>query len=105
MYTYLVYNIFMSKIYNVILSSKAEKQIKKLPSYIVIKLMSWVDAVVNDGISAVRKVTGYHDEHLLGQRAGQRSIRLSKSYRAIYIEMSDNKLKFIEIIEVNKHEY
>ena len=56
-------------------------------------------------ILATRKVVGYHDEPLLGQRSGQRSIRLSKSYRAIYIEMADNKLRFIEIIEVNQHEY
>ncbi len=45
----------------------------------------------------------YHDEPLKGQRIGQRSIRLSKSYRAIYIEHNDDII--IEVIEVNKHEY
>ncbi len=105
MYTYLVYNNSMSEIYSITLIPKAKKQIKKIPSYVSIKLISWIEAVANEDISTVRRLTGYHDEPLLGQRVGQRSIRLSKSYRAIYIEMSDKKLKFIEIIEVNKHEY
>jgi hypothetical protein len=32
----------------------------------------------------VRKVPGFHDEPLSGKRFGQRSLRLSKSYRAFY---------------------
>ncbi len=41
--------------------------------------------IVGIGLSEVRKVPGYHDEPLKGQRKGQRSIRLSRSYRAIYV--------------------
>jgi plasmid maintenance system killer protein len=44
-------------------------------------------------------------ESLKGKRAGQRSIRLSQAYRAIYKILKDGKIQFIEIIEVNKHDY
>lgn len=38
-------------------------------------------------------------------RKGQRSIRLSKAYRAIYIIDKSGKMEIVEIIEVNKHDY
>ena len=37
-------------------------------------------------------------------RKGQLSIRLNRSYRAIYIVQEKN-LELVEIIEVNKHDY
>ncbi|MFK5953716.1 MAG: hypothetical protein QM498_11705, partial [Desulfobacterium sp.] len=55
------------------------------------------------GIEEIRVVPGYHDEPLRGNRAGQRSIRLSKAYRAFYVEHDDTII--IEVIEVNKHDY
>jgi proteic killer suppression protein len=67
--------------------------------------MSWVNAVGHDGLSQVRKIPGYHDEPLHGNRKGQRSIRLSKSYRAIYIIDKNGKTEIVEIIEVSKHDY
>lgn len=36
---------------------------------------------------------------------GQRSIRLNRSYRAIYIINDDGLVEFIKVIEVNNHEY
>jgi proteic killer suppression protein len=51
-------------------------------------VLGWVNDVESAGLSEVRKVLGYHDEPLKGNRVGQRSIRLSKSYRAIYINRS-----------------
>jgi proteic killer suppression protein len=80
-----------------------EKALKKLPLYIVEKLKMWAKTVNNYGISEARKCKGYHDEPLKGERRSQRSIRLSKSYRAIYIE--DKNIIKITVIEVNKHEY
>lgn len=56
------------------------------------------------GLEEVRKVPGYHDEPLKGQRAGQRSIRLSRAYRAIY-EIKSDGVEFVLVEEVNKHEY
>ena len=39
-----------------------------------------------------------------GQRAGQRSIRLSRAYRAIY-EIRGQNVEFVSVEEVNKHDY
>jgi proteic killer suppression protein len=57
-----------------------------------------------DGVEEVRKVPEYHDEPLKGARAGQRSIRRSSAYRAIY-EIKGGAAQFVSIEEVSKHEY
>ena len=93
------------EIYNVVLRKRVSDGLKKLPKHIIAKLTAWINAVAHDGLSEVRKIQGYHDEPLQGDRKGQRSIRLSKSYRAIYIIDSDGKMEIVEIIEVNKHDY
>jgi len=72
---------------------------------IVRKFRIWVELVEESGIREVRKFKGFHDEPLKGQRQGQRSIRLSQAYRAIYIERVTGKLELIEVVEVNKHDY
>jgi len=61
--------------------------------------------VGDEGLAEVRKIAGYHDEPLKGKRKGQRSIRLNIAYRAIYVINEENVLQFVEIIEVNKHDY
>ena len=87
----------------VITNKKAQKQIKKLPIHVARKLQRWAEQVESLGIEAIREQPGYHDEPLKGDRAGQRSIRLSKAYRAFYVEHND--MIIIEVIEVNKHDY
>ena len=67
--------------------------------------MFWVSAVEGNGVLKTRKTPGWHDEPLKGTRKGQRSIRLSKAWRAIYVIHEGGEIEFIEIIEVNKHEY
>jgi len=52
----------------------------------------------------VRKIPGYHDEPLKGDRAGQRSIRLSRAYRAIY-EIRKDVAQLVSVEEVSKHDY
>jgi proteic killer suppression protein len=95
----------MNQVYKITINPKAKKQLAKVPAYIVTKLQAWVDAVSHDSIFEVRKISGYHDEPLQGNRTGQRSIRLNKSYRAIYTELDSGEIFFIEIIEVHNHEY
>lgn len=92
------------EIFVVKLSRRAEKQIQRLPSHIILKLASWIEGVGNCGLSEMRKIPGYHDEPLLGKRKGERSIRLSKQYRAIYVVI-EGTFYMVEIQEVNKHEY
>ena len=81
----------------------AEKQLKKIPQAINESLRYWAETVERTGIRETRKLSGYHDEPLKGSRKGQRSIRLNKAYRAIYIETVEGIE--ITVIEVNKHEY
>lgn len=95
----------MNQICRVTINQKAVKQLTKVPSYIRDKLYTWVDLVTHDSMSEARKISGYHDEPLHGNRTGQRSIRLNKSYRAIYTELDSGEILFIEIIEVHNHEY
>ncbi|OGT44499.1 MAG: hypothetical protein A3F42_01620 [Gammaproteobacteria bacterium RIFCSPHIGHO2_12_FULL_37_34] len=76
-----------------------------MPLHIVRKLQSWIDDVEDTGLSEVKKISGYHDEPLKGNRTGQRSIRLSKAYRAIYIIDQEGKIEIVKILEVSKHDY
>lgn len=89
---------------HVVIAPFAEKQLRKVPEPIVRKLKYWVQAVEARGLEEVRKAPGYHDEPLKGDRKGQRSIRLSLSYRAIY-EVRRNEIEFVSIQEVSKHKY
>ena len=86
------------------LSRNAEKDLIRVPQYIAVKLFKWTEDVEERGLEEVRKVQSYHDEPLKGKREGQRSIRLSKSYRAIYRILKD-EIEFVRIEEVNKHDY
>ena len=83
----------------------AEKQISRLPRHIIENLTAWIDDVEDRGLEEVRKIPGYRDEPLSGYRAGQRSIRLNRSYRAIYVISRNKKVQFISIEEVSKHDY
>ena len=95
----------MEKACRVWITKFAEKQIRKLPKYIVAAYHTWVKTVELDGIRATRLLSGYHDEPLKGERKGQRSVRLSKDYRVIYEETESGNLVLIGVQEVNKHEY
>lgn len=81
-----------------------DKQLGRIPEVIVRKFRIWVALVEEDGIREIRKYKGFHDEPLKGTRHGQRSVRLNKAYRAIYME-HDESIELIEVLEVNKHEY
>lgn len=88
----------------VLISKTAKKQLNSIPKNIKFKFYTWVSFLNELGLKEVRKSPGFHDEPLKGKRKGQRSIRLNKAYRAIYIE-KDNHLELVEVLEVNKHEY
>ena len=87
------------------LSRQAEKDLGKVPRYIELKLLSWIEAVETQGLEDVRRIPGYHDEPLKGDRVGQRSIRLSHSYRAIYEVSFDKTVRIVMVLEVTKHAY
>ena len=93
-------------IFEVIIPDKAGKTIERLPKQVVENLMEWVLYVKEYGLSESRKIPGFNDEKVKGkERKGQRSISLNKAYRAFYIIDEKNAIRFVEVIEVNKHEY
>ena len=99
-----IIGVHLGMIFKVEFSKQAKRDVRKIPSFIVDKLETWVDAVERDGLEEVRKLPGYHDELLKGDRKGQRSIRLNRAYRAIYVIVRE-KIEFVRIEEVTKHEY
>jgi len=96
----------MADIFHIEIADSAKKDLRKIPKNIVGKLLTWVGLVTEFGVTEARKIKSYHDEPLKGKRSHQRSIRLNSSYRAIYeIKDDEIKIQYIEIQEVNKHEY
>jgi len=89
----------------VVLTRQVQKQLQKLPRHVVVKLQAWVEAVETEGLEAVRKMPGFHDEPLKGKRQGQRSIRLSHAYRGIYTVKSKGEVGVVRVEEVTKHVY
>ncbi len=53
----------------------------------------------------MRKIPGFHDEPLKGKRKGERSIRLSRSYRAVYTTDAAANMEIVTVEEVTKHDY
>ena len=89
----------------VIFSPFADKQVRRLPFHIQEKVLVWAKNVEQEGIFQIRKRRGYHDEPLSGKREGQRSVRLSRSYRLIYEENLEGEIIILAVKEVHKHEY
>ena len=89
----------------VILTKQVVKSLKIVPQHVVTKFHAWIDAIEHEGWLSVRKIPGYHDEPLKGDRKTQRSIRLSKAYRAIYHILESGEVEIIEVLEINKHRY
>jgi toxin HigB-1 len=89
----------------VVLAPRAQRALLRVPQHIADKLKAWVALVRDRGLPEARKVPGFHDEPLRGSRAGQRSIRLSRAYRAIYIVARVGGGDVISIEEATKHAY
>ncbi len=91
------------------ISREARKQLARLPKHILQNFMAWVEIIELSGLEGARKIPGYNDEALRGERKGQSSVRLSRAYRAFYRIEKDTDgrdvIEFILVLEVNKHEY
>lgn len=106
MFNNLLYKDKKRKRFEVILSPFVQKRIKKLPKYVQQTLRTWSTLIEEHGIHNMRRVPGYHDEPLKGQRKGQRSSRLSRDYRVIYEEQNCSlRVIYIFVVEANKHDY
>ena len=40
------------------ISTKAKKELKKVPTYVVTKLIAWIESVENEGLAETRKIKG-----------------------------------------------
>lgn len=89
----------------VILTKSAKKDLEFLPDYLRKKFREWVLSVEFLGIRETRLIKGFHDEPLKGKRERQRSVRLNKAYRIIYVEIPSEEIVIINVIEVHKHDY
>ena len=90
----------------VVITATAKKDLKTAPGRIAEKLNAWDYAVERVGLDEVRKIRGFDDHSLAGDRAGQRAIRLSKQWRAIYtLERDTAKVVFVAVQEVTPHKY
>ena len=81
-----------------------EKELLKTPKALVIKFQKWVDDIEKYGLEEVRKVRGWHDHALKGDRAEQRAIYLNKQWRAVYV-IEGAGVKIVRVIEVHPHAY
>jgi toxin HigB-1 len=81
-----------------------EKDLIKTPKALVVKFQKWVDDIEKYGLEEVRRVRGWHDHSLKGDRAGQRAIYLNKKWRAVYV-IEGREVKIVKVIEVHPHEY
>lgn len=89
----------------VIISRNAEKELSKVPVYILDKFDSWADLIMKNGLQAMQQIKGYRDHALHGNRKGQRSSSLSRSWRIIYSLNEEQNILMVEVLEVNHHEY
>ena len=90
---------------DVVLQPDAVRSLKKAPVFIVNKMHKWVKDVQVFGLEEVRKIPGWHDHPLKGERKGQRSIYLNKQWRAIYILDKKGIIEFASVEEVSLHKY
>lgn len=105
MYSKILYNLQMETRFQVVLSAFVQKRFLRLPDHIQKALRTWATLIEEHGIWAMRRIPGYHDEPLKGDRKGQRSSRLSRGYRVIYEEEESGEIVIIAVLEVTKHEY
>lgn len=87
------------------IARRVVKDLRRTPLYIQEKFRAWLVAVNKAGLVETRKRPGWHDEPLYGDRKGQRSIRLNRQWRAIYLIKDNGVIEFVEIIEVTPHDY
>jgi proteic killer suppression protein len=90
--------------WSVEITRQGRRDFDRAPQRVQLALQEWVKSVETDGMLQVRKIRGYHDEPLHGDRRGQRSVRLSRQWRVIYTEAGD-ELVIVTIEEITPHAY
>jgi proteic killer suppression protein len=89
----------------VIISKNANKDLRKVPARIIDQLQVWIKTIEKGGYLSMQQIKGYRDHALKGNRNGQRSSSLTRSWRVIYSVDESINLITIEVLEVNHHDY
>ena len=58
------------KTWSVVITKRARRDADRAPQRVERALLDWITAVESDGMPEVRKIPGYHDEPLRGDRGG-----------------------------------
>ncbi len=82
---------------------KIKKVCKKLPAAVVKKYELWKNIVLRHGPEKLKDFPGFHDEKLVGNRAGERSSRLTLQYRVIY--SVKRGIVSVFVLEITPHKY
>ena len=86
-----------------------DKQLDRAPQHIAAKFLAWAEDVETPRLEVVRKVPGYNDHPLKGELAGERAIRLSRQWRAVYevrsTKAEEQIVEFVFVEEVHPHDY
>jgi proteic killer suppression protein len=88
----------------VVITKATEKDLRKVPRHVQVSFFAWVDAVTHEGLEAVRKVPGYHDEPLAGDRVGTTLDTADQGFPRVY-RTEGTTAKLVRVIEINKQEY
>jgi Txe/YoeB family toxin of Txe-Axe toxin-antitoxin module len=83
--------------------ARIRKACQVAPLAVVKKYELWKNLVRRHGPAKLREFPGFHDELLKGERAGQRSSRLSLQYRVIY-EVDRSQIT-VSVLELTPHKY
>jgi mRNA-degrading endonuclease YafQ of YafQ-DinJ toxin-antitoxin module len=85
--------------------SKVRKQLKKVPKEVRVKFQQWILFLELKGVFEAQKFPGFRDHFLKGLRKGQRSVYLTKKWRAIYTLNKKGSPTIVIVEEVTPHDY
>jgi addiction module RelE/StbE family toxin len=88
----------------IIESKTFSKQIAKADKYVQARYMTWFRSIKVIGLDAVQRQIPWRDHELIGDRKGQRSVKLGGKWRVIYT-VTDNEIEIIEVKELIPHDY
>ena len=85
--------------------SKVRKQLRKVPVEVRVKFQQWILFLETKGLLEAQKFPGFRDHSLKGDRKDQRSVYLTKKWRAVYTTDKEGKVNLVIVQEVMPHDY
>lgn len=89
----------------IIISTRAKKDVRRIPRNVAVKFQAWLTVVRESGLKSAQQMSTFRDHALVGDRKGQRSVYLSRSWRLVYRTYPEKQVTVVEVLEVMNHEY